>query len=231
MDTKSKPDFGHPVFERFAAAGFPPEALTDPGDVTPEEIEDGGWRAVVWNSQGVLVYDIDPASVRHEGWSPSGVTVQFGHAGGTHQPIDFSDESGPLNADLPSMEKLEAGASTTVTMFAGPDAERSFPSLTERGAIQTLGMWGSEGHLPRGTAEAIMEPFNINPDGAPYREDPDAEGVEIIRTPTVAAWVARAALGKAESADSGITGHKKTRRQRFYRNLDALEVEYGIDND
>lgn len=231
MNTQPKLDLDHPVFERFAAAGYPPETLTDPGYVTPAEIEDGGWRAVVWNSQGVLSYDIDPSSVRHEGWSPSGVTVQFNHSGGTHQPIAFADESGPLNADLPSMEKLEAGASTTVTMFAGPDAERSFPSLTERGAIQTLGMWGSEGHMPRGTAEAIIEPFGIDPDGDPFREDPDADGVEIIRPPVVATWVARAALGEAKSADSGITGHKKTRRQRFYRNLDALKSEYGISDD
>lgn len=230
MTEPNEIDETHPVWERFRAAGYPLSVLTDPGHVTPEDIETGNMRAVVWDSHGITAFDIGSEAVSEDDWSPTGLHVAHGHSGGTKQPIAFADVTGPLNEEIRPMSQLRGLASGQVVMFYDTTEEREFPDYTQPQAVKALGYWGSEGHMPRGTAEAICDAFDTGFEDTSFRDDPDVEGEEIIRPQYVAQKVASAKLGESKDADSSITGHKKRRRQRFYRNLRVLEDEFDIEN-
>lgn len=222
-------DTEHVVFDHFRAFGYGPDDLTDPGNMTPSDVDGDEWFVLVWSTNGPYLYDVSNA-VEAE-WAPAGVAVeQHGYHGGAEQPIAFADEVGLLNAEIRPMSQLQGMSSQTVTFFVPQDTKRTPPEYDEAGAVEALGYWGSEGYIPREAAEAIGAPFGVE-FGTIFREDPDAEGVEIARAPIVASSVAAKALGSAKSADSGISGHKKTHRQRFYRNLNALEAEYLPDEE
>lgn len=227
MNTQDAIDMDHPILDRFRAAGYPPEELTDPAFVTPEMIAEDGWRAVVYQSHGVVSFGIGTETFETD-WAPAGVAVEFGR--GTVQPIDFFEEAGALNAELPEMFQIDAAANPRVTFFFGPDSERRFPEFTEREAVEALGYWGSEGHLPRGTAEAIADAFGASLADQMFSDDPDTPGEELVRAPMVAKTVAAEVFGGSRSSDSGVTGHKKRRRQAFYRNVDDLREEFGLDD-
>jgi len=220
-------DDEHPVYDHFRAAGYPPDVLTDPGNVTSEDIKEGGWRVVVWNTHGVFFYDVDGDDIVEEDRSPAGVSVEYSN--GTQQPIDFAEESGLLNDELRPMSQMRGMANHTVTYFAAPDVERTFPDYTEREAVEALGYWGSEGHIPQETVEAIADAFGLGTETVYYTDDEDAEGVELARADHVAKHIASGVLGESKSEDSDISGHKKRRRQSFCRNLDVLKDEYGIE--
>lgn len=231
MEGNTESERQHPVFDRFEAAGYRREDLVDPANVTPEDIESGGWRVVVFDNHGVTAYDVDESAVRHPDWAPAGLAVEHGYSGGTTQPIGFADETGLLNDPLPDMERFSAGASEKAIFFWPAEAEREFPKFSETEAVEALGYWHSEGFVPRRTAMTITEPFDVDLEASLFRDDPDVEGGEIIRAPTLAKRVAAANLARSKSADPGISGHKKTRRQKFYRNMEALREALGIEDE
>lgn len=228
QDNTTEIDTDHPVFAAFRLAGYSADDLTDPGHVTPEAIESGGWRVVKWGSHGVTFHDVDGDDLTDPEWSPAGVAVEYGR--GVEQPIAFAgDDHEPLNADIRSMTQLRGMSDQSVVFFAGPDADREAPEYDPEEAIKALGFWGSEGYVPRESVEALGEAFDAEWGDSAYKEDPDADGVELMRAPHVAKHLAAVALGTAEHEDSTTIGHKKRRRTEFHDNLDALADAYGVD--
>lgn len=80
-----------------------------------------------------------------------------------------------------------------------------------------------------GGVKAFAAPFGVEVPEDSFREF----NGELLAHP---GWVARLLVSggterETKDADSGISGHKKTRRQRFYRNLDVLREEVGIGTE
>lgn len=222
-------DWEHPIFEAFRAVGFPPKALTDPAFVEPEDIEesDGTWLLVQWKPHGIEMFDVDTVEETDRG----GITHEVPFGNNASQPIGFADEYDPLNSEIRPMSQLRGMSNENVTFFVSPDHRPpEYPGFSETEAAEALEFWGSEGWFPRGAAEALVAAVGGDPDSVYTSDDPDVEGLEIARASGVAEKMASAA-GVYQSADSGITGHKKTRRQEFYRNKEALEERVGIDRD
>lgn len=217
-------DAGHPIFEAFRVAGYPAVRLKDPGHVTPDDITSGEWRIVRWNGHGIEMFDVDTVEETDRG----GIDFEVPFANGTRQPIAFAQEMGPLNDEIPPVEKLNY-RNRAVTFFAPRDAIESPVELTEYEAVEALSFWGSEGWVPKTAAEAMADAFGADDTLSFYKDDPDARGIEIARADNVAKALAGMADGvDQQSADRDVNGHKKRRRQTFYRNLDALKEHVGI---
>lgn len=219
----------HPVFDAFWMTGYPSQNITDPANVTREDIESGEWRALVWDNEGVSMYDVDASSVVEPDWSPTGVAVEHNHDGGTTQPIGFADEAGPTHESIGSMKTLRSAANPRVTFFADRRNARVAPALSPGRATEILHLWGSEGYIPRETAERLAAAFDTEFGDGAFFEDTDAEGVELMRAPHVVKHLTAAAIGRVAEENSTTVGHKKRRRTEFYDNLAALADKYDAE--
>lgn len=228
MPEQSEASDAHPVHRAFAAAGYPESARTDPAHVTADDIREGGWRVVAYTSHGILSFGVGDEVFEVDRPSYIVYGVESNLRGGATHPIGFADESGPLNDSLPSRKEVRANPGTHVVYFVGPDAERQFPSFEKREAIEVMGLWGSEGYFPFETARNICAAFGVELDESVAFEDDDTEGERLVRAHLIPGKVANAVFGSSKEADGDITGHKKRRRQRFYRNLDALCEHFGV---
>lgn len=214
-------DRDHPVMRAFREAGYDPDDLVDPATADPDEVRAGGWQAVVYKSHGVERYDVRGVDDEND-WSPSGVAAALGR-----EELQMSQPIGldrPLYGDgFPDYEAIQAAADPHITLLARPGAGDDVPTFSEREAVDALVRYGSEGFVPRGLAEALADAFGADTvDDGVMRDDPDVDGGEMMRASLLARHLG-AAIGDARKADSGLGGHKITRRQTFYRNLDALK--------
>lgn len=221
-------DTEHRVFDAFRLTGYGPDALVDPGRVTREDIEDGGWKLAKWQTHGVTLFGIGAGAVVDAEWSPAGVGVEYN--GAATQPIGFVgvDDTAPLNSHIRPMTQLRGMANETVVFLVPPDAEPDVPTPTSEEAVKALGLWGSEGWLTREAADALAEAFDTSFEDKLYREDPDADGVEIARASHVVQRLGSAAGVEPTIEESNAIGHKKRRREVFHGNLQALADRHGV---
>ena len=188
--------------------GLPVDQLVDPAMIEPEQIENGEFdrlRIVDWDN-GPTEFPIDESDLTDDcRYEPASAGVTFGNLNAV-QPIGFDN---PLNA----------GERDDPTVFAF--GERDYPDLDVDAVLDALDRLVHYTPIRRETVDAWAEALNVD-----YSLDiweTDAHG-EWIR----AEWIPRAFVAQidglsVQSPDSDIIGHKKTARQRFYRNRDELE--------
>lgn len=223
-------DIDHWSLDAFEAAGYPRATLFDPAQVTRDLFGENDWRVLELKAHGIEMFDVDGDDLSEEGWAPGdGTVVEYGSIN-TQRPVGFKDDTGFLNTPerMPSRTAFKADADPTIAFLWPRTSIREFPDFSGEEAVEALGFWGSEGWVPRGTAEAMADAFGVELGESIFVDDVDVEGEQIVRSPTIAKRLAGTLPGGALGPDSDISGHKKRRRQEFHRNLDALKEHYGL---
>lgn len=235
MTNESNIDPEHPAMIPFRAAGYRSEDLIDPALVDAAMLDEfeamagqTKGRVVRLNSHGIESFEVGSGDVVETGRSePFGTGVEY--VEGTVQPINFAQDHGLLNDDLDDLNLERAGGRRDLTYFWGGDAERRVPDFSPEEAIEALSWWGHRGWVPWRTVDSMLIPWDETA-GDVGKDDPDVTIDKIVRAPRAATMLASAADDvDVKSPDSGINGHDKRRRQRFYRNLKALGEAYGVD--
>lgn len=211
----------HPVMLAFREAGYHADSLHDPGTVDPDDLP-GGWQVVQFVSNGVERFDV--AEVRESDRPGADRVAVFG----SDQRLPVGYDGHLYDDGLPSLERLNGAANPRVSLMAAPGSGDDVPSFSEAEAVVALSRYGSEGFVPRPLADSLMAALGGSLSDSAFRDDPDVDGGQIMRASTLARRLA-SQIGDARSADSGLGGHKKTRRQRFYRNIEALQDH--VDGD
>lgn len=206
--------------DRLAVAGINPDALVDPADVSPEQLREGGWLYVRADATEVSRYDVGPTDVSTDyvRYGEAEVSFELGSA----QPVGFEERLNEEPVDL------SQGYNPSAAYFVDPDAEAAdAPKLSKRQAVGALSVYGSEAWVPGPAADAITGAFAC-PADIWRKDDPDVSGGSIVRASSIAKAIAAEEFGGFEEADSDINGHKKRRRQVFYRNLELLRDEFEV---
>lgn len=224
-------DPDHMAVRAWTAMGYPLDSLTAPAYVPAEEVEAEEWRALVYTNHGGLAFDATGID-RNGRWPEDGWPMAtYSHKGGSKIPVDYADHEDGDYPGLPSESHHRGGVGSTATVFVRRDTERDYPTLTTTEAVELLDLWGSEGYFPVQTGGLLVEACDGSFSDGPAFADDDIGGERIIRSVFVAEQMARGLCGESGSSDDGISGHKKRRRQRYYRSRDLLRERVGLETD
>lgn len=206
----------HTIFDWYEQLGWSRDQLVDPADMTPKTIRTEPVIVVTWEARsGPVEYAVDESHLTSDvRYDEATAGVEFGSVESI-QPIDFSLT---LNQHLPEdLEQFQNQCNERVTVFAVGERGEVL-EFSQSDSVDFLGRLVPDSTIRREVLEALCEPFDVVP-SVPYDKD---EHGEYVRAHFIMPKLANA-VGDSRSPDSGISGHKKRNRQRFYRNFEILE--------